>query len=120
MTIQGSICKDLGDLITRGGSVLKRNLGDSTDGLRSDNVQPVNFGLVAQRKSRFLIKTRSGYHNPPRPLKLKKMEDKLYSYGIMVFNGEKEKFESWLDKNKTLTETELKQELDKLEYGIFN
>jgi len=48
------------------------------------------------------------------------MEDKLYKYGIMVFNGEKEKFESWLDKNKTLTETELKQELDRLEYGIFN
>jgi hypothetical protein len=52
--------------------------------------------------------------------KTKNMEDKLYNYGVMVFNGEKEKFESWLDKNKKFTETELKQELDKLEYGIFN
>jgi hypothetical protein len=44
----------------------------------------------------------------------------LYEYGLMVFNHEAEKFERWLESKKNLTDKEIKQELDKIEYGLFN
>jgi hypothetical protein len=48
------------------------------------------------------------------------MDTSLYEYGLMVFNHEAEKFERWLESKKVLTDKEIKQELDKIEYGIFN
>lgn len=56
--LQGSICKDLGNLIFLGGLVLKRNLGESTRWLtctcklsifKKDKWQKTDFGLGNNR-----------------------------------------------------------------------
>lgn len=45
------------------------------------------------------------------------MTQELYDFGLEVFNGEKEKFERFLENNKNLTEKELEELLQKFNYG---
>lgn len=61
-------------------------------------------------------------------------KQEILKYGLMVFNNETDKFERWFEKEnvylenyspKELIEDEygriqVKQELDRIEYGIFN
>lgn len=43
----------------------------------------------------------------------------IIEYGLKVFNFEDEKFYRWLSKNGELSNEELKNKLDKIEYGNF-
>lgn len=45
------------------------------------------------------------------------MTKDLYKYGLEVFNNEVDKFEKFLFKNKNKSEKELKDILDKFNYG---
>ncbi len=47
------------------------------------------------------------------------MTEELYNYGLVVFNNEEEKFKRFLLKNKHLSELELKNLLDRIEYSNF-
>lgn len=43
----------------------------------------------------------------------------IIEYGLEVFNFEDENFYRWLSKNSELSNEELKNKLDKIEYGNF-
>ena len=60
-------------------------------------------------------------------------KQQILKYGLMVFNNEADKFNNWLEKKndylrlppKELIETEeglkeVKEELDRIEYGLFS
>ena len=47
------------------------------------------------------------------------MTEELYNYGLMVFNNKEDKYKRFLEKNKHLSDLELKQLLDRIEYSNF-
>ena len=44
----------------------------------------------------------------------------IIEYGLEVFNNEDEKFYRWFSKNSELNNKELKNKLDKINYGAFS
>lgn len=48
-----------------------------------------------------------------------KITKELYEYGLEVFNNEEDKYKRFLDKNNNLSETELRNKLNRINYGNF-
>ncbi len=48
-----------------------------------------------------------------------KITKEIYEYSLEVFNNEEDKYKKFLDKNNTLSEIELRDKLNRINYGNF-